>query len=90
MMNFKKRLCIDIEETQADDCEEIQANQIKRESFNINLGSNFLSVLLKSDEEKNKILESENGYLHQILNYMESEHKAMDLSYNWYVCLLTA
>jgi hypothetical protein len=82
MINFRKKLHIAIEEQTFDE-DEILTGQIKKESFNINLGSSFLNYLLKSEEEKNKILELNNNTMNQVVAYMESENHGQDFSYQW-------
>jgi hypothetical protein len=82
MMNIRKRLSIDIDEENTNE-EEILINQIKKEVSNLNLGSSLQTLMSKSEEERNKLLEVDNNIINQVVNFMESENTGMDLSNHW-------
>lgn len=83
MLNIRKRLTIQIEESH-DNEEEIQMLKIKNEGSLINCDNNSNDCKIKhSDENKHKIKELNHPYINQLLNYMESENSGSDLSYTW-------
>ena len=86
MLNFKKRLFIEIEEPIIEDEEDLQLSSINKETsiFKFHEYQTQIENLLKlNEEERHKILELNNIYLNQILFYMEKENVQFDLSYKW-------
>ena len=86
MLNFKKRLYIEIEEPMIEDEEDLQLSDINKETsiFKIHECQMQIENLFKlNEEERHKILEVNNIYLNQILFYMEKENVQFDLSYKW-------
>ena len=86
MLNFKKRLYIDIEEPTIEDEEDIQLSSINKETSQIKLHE--YQMQLEShfkfyEEERQKILELNNIFINQILFHMEKENVQFDLSYKW-------
>jgi hypothetical protein len=86
MLNFKKRLYIEIEEPKIEDEEDLQLSCINKETSLIKVFEYQMQIenLFKfNEEERQKILELNNIYLNQILFYMEKENVQFDLSYKW-------
>jgi hypothetical protein len=86
MLNFKKRLYIEIEEPMIEDEEDLQLSYINKETSILKIHEYQMQIenLFKlNEEERHKILEVNNIYLNQILFYMEKENVQFDLSYKW-------
>ena len=86
MLNFKKRLHIEIEEPTIEDEEDIQLSSIKKETSQIKFHEYQMQIENQYkfyEEERHKILEVNNIYINQILFHMEKENVQLDLSYKW-------
>ena len=82
-MNFRKRLSIQVEDTHEDE-EDIQLAQLQNETKSMKLFDSADNKNKFSDDNRHKIIELNNSYVNQLLNYMEGENSSSDLSYNWY------
>ena len=83
MMNFRKRLSIQVEDTHEDE-EDIQLAQLQDETKSMKLFDSADNKNKFSDDNKHKIIELNNSFVNQLLTYMEGENSSSDLSYNWY------
>ncbi len=86
MLNFKKRLYIEIEEPTMEDEEEIQLSNINKETIQIKIYEYQMKIQNQFkfyEEERKKILELNNIFINQILFYMEKENVQFDLSFKW-------
>lgn len=86
MLNFKKKLSIDIEELREDE-EDIQNLQINKEISNLKMGESpicYDGSYKFSEDDRNRILELNNPIINQILAYYESENNFNDFSFSWY------
>lgn len=86
MLNFKKRLYIEIEEPTIEDEEDIQLSCINKETSQIKLHEYQMQLenhFKFYEEERQKILELNNIFVNQILFHMEKENVQFDMSYKW-------
>jgi hypothetical protein len=83
MMNFRKRLCIEVEEPQEQmNEEETLLCSLQKESKSLKLPESHPGQKSHEDD-KQKISELNNPYLNQLLQYTEGENPPQDLSYHW-------
>jgi hypothetical protein len=84
MMNFKKRLSIQIEDTKEDE-EDVQMIQINNESKALKFqeSPHIENQVKFFEDDKHKIMDLNNTFVNGLLSYMENENSTIDLSYAW-------